>query len=225
MTYMMTAHGRYLFGGGGPLSPVQMDALASLFEQGAEAVDAPLGGRMSVKHADLPGMGRVVVKQYFRGGMVRHLVKELYFRWGKSRGQREFEMLAQARSLGISAPEPIAFACTAGLFYRAWLVMREIEGCRTLAEVSLEDAARGRGLMAAVKGQVSMLVDSMIRHVDLHPGNVLVDSDNRLFVIDFDRAYIYRGSRDGLRRVYEARWDRAVEKHGLPMCLALSGGN
>jgi len=72
--------------------------------------------------------------------------------------------------------------------------------------------------MTAVSSQVSALIEHGILHVDLHPGNVLVNPEGRLFLIDFDKARLYKNSR-GLKDKYLRRWRRAVDKHDLPPFL------
>jgi 3-deoxy-D-manno-octulosonic acid kinase len=55
--------------------------------------------------------------------------------------------------------------------------------------------------------------------VDLHPGNVLVDSNSRVYLIDFDKARYSYLNKDKLRVKYISRWRRAVIKHRLPESL------
>jgi 3-deoxy-D-manno-octulosonic acid kinase len=52
--------------------------------------------------------------------------------------------------------------------------------------------------------------------VDLHPGNILLDGNNTIFIIDFDKAYRYSKSKTQLARAYQNRWTRAVHKYKLP---------
>jgi 3-deoxy-D-manno-octulosonic acid kinase len=53
----------------------------------------------------------------------------------------------------------------------------------------------------------------------MHPGNILVDGQDNVFFIDFDKATRYRGSRRALATRYLQRWRRAVAKYGLPQEL------
>ncbi|UCF90720.1 MAG: hypothetical protein JSW39_20900, partial [Desulfobacterales bacterium] len=52
------------------------------------------------------------------------------------------------------------------------------------------------------------------------PGNVVVDLQERVFLLDFDRACVYPGLKNKLRDRYLARWERAVQRHGLPPMLS-----
>jgi 3-deoxy-D-manno-octulosonic acid kinase len=154
------------------------------------------------------------------------MVKRRYLKWGKTRCQIEYELLHKVRNLGVSAPEPIVYAFRGGLFYKGWLVTREIKEKQTLAELSCADEQRAHIVMKDVINQVFTLINNNIFHVDLHPGNVLVDSGGRVFLLDFDRARLSQWDKNKLRDHYLIRWRRAVMKHRLPkmLCETLGAG-
>jgi 3-deoxy-D-manno-octulosonic acid kinase len=161
----------------------------------------------------------VVVKHYKRGGLWGRLVRRRYLKLGKSRSQLEFELLHKARDLGISVPEPLLYANRGRLIYRAWLVTRQIKQPLSLARLSLNDEKRTRQVMASVIDQISRLIDHGIWHVDLHPGNVVIDQNDRVFLLDFDKGSLHQGNKIKLRNRYIHRWQRAVSKHKLPKML------
>lgn len=209
----------YHFGLSSDFGNKQLDKFIRFFGLPTGKGDSVLGGRSSVVTAELEGAGSVVIKYYTRGGLVRYFVKQKYLKWGKPRCQVEYEMLCKVRSLGVGAPEPVACASTGGLFYKAWLVTREIKHQQSLAELSRADENRARIVMKKLLDQVSILINSSILHVDLHPGNVLVNRDDRVFLVDFDKARVFRGNMNRLRDRYIKRWRRAVIKHHLPEIL------
>lgn len=219
-TALTKTYDSYHFGWAWDLTDQQLKQLIKLFNTPTNTVDSILGGRSSVAIAQLEGVGSVVVKYYTRGGLLRYMVKRKYLKWGKTRCQLEYEVLQKVRRLGISAPEPIAYAFRGGLFYRAWLVTKEIKHHQTLAELSRADEKHAHDVMKEVIDQVSILINNNILHVDLHPGNVLVDSGNRVFLVDFDKACLSRASKSKLQDYYLSRWRRAVIKHGLPEMLS-----
>ena len=210
----------YQFGTCTPLTELQMNRLTGFFCQPPARTDSVLGGRSSVSHHRIDELGRLVVKHYKRGGLLRHLIRHRYLKWGKTRSQSEFDWLQIVRSLGINAPEPLVYATSGHWFYRAWLVTREIEEALSLARLSLTDDTRTQPVMTSVTEQISLLIDNSILHVDLHPGNVVVDQKDRVFLLDFDKGHFYRGKKNKLRDRYINRWQRAVSKHGLPNILA-----
>ena len=206
----------YQFGTCTPLTELQLTRLIGFFSQPPPDTDSVLGGRGSVSYHWIDDLGSVVVKHYKRGGLVGRLVRRRYIKWGKSRSQLEFELLQKAGELGINVPEPLVYANRGGLIYRAWLVTREIKSPVSLARLSLDDEKRTRRVMTPVIEQILRLIEHRIVHVDLHPGNVLIDSRDRVFLLDFDKGKIHRGNKTRLRERYVKRWQRAVSKHGLP---------
>jgi thiamine kinase-like enzyme len=211
--------GTYHFGTSQKLTPDQLQWLIERFNRPAADAASVLSGRRQVTIDRLPSLGPVVVKHYTRGGIIRHLVQEHYLKTGKTRCRMEFELLQRVGNLGVSVPEPVVHAHRGGLFYRAWLVTREIPDHRTLAQLSLTDEQRARAAMASVVHQTARLIHHHILHVDLHPGNVLIGGGGRVYLIDFDKGGVAHGSRPRLTRRYLKRWQRAVVKHRLPLFL------
>jgi 3-deoxy-D-manno-octulosonic acid kinase len=209
----------YQFGTCTPLTELQMDRLIGFFCQPPARTDSVLGGRSSINHHRIDGLGPVVVKHYKRGGLIGRLIRRKYLKWGKTRSQLEFELLHLVRNLGINAPEPLLYANRGHWFYRAWLVTREIKQPLSLARLSLIDETRTRRAMTSVNEQISQLIDNGILHVDLHPGNVVIDQKDRVYLLDFDKGKVDQRNKTKLRYRYINRWQRAVSKHGLPEIL------
>ncbi len=218
-TALTRTYDSYHFGSSSDLTDRQLKQLIRLFNTPTNTADSVLGGRSSVMIAQIEGIGSVVVKYYTRGGLVRYLVKRRYLKWGKTRCQIEYELLQKVRRLGVSAPEPTVYAFRGGLFYKGWLVTREIKDKETLAELSCADEERARIVMKDLIDQVSTLIKNNIFHVDLHPGNVLVDNGDRVFLLDFDKTRLSRRDKNRLRDNYLSRWRRAVIKYRLPDML------
>jgi 3-deoxy-D-manno-octulosonic acid kinase len=204
------------------LSDQHARQLVAIFKKPSRPANSVLGGRTSVFAGQINGIGEVVVKYYTRGGFVRHFVKRKYVRWGKIRSRAEFELLQKVRQLGINAPRPIAYAYQGALFYKAWLVTEEIKQHQTLAQLSFTDPDLAYLLTGKVALQISTLIHNEILHVDLHPGNVLVDHNKNIFLIDFDKTRFTKYRKDKLRNKYIERWKRAVIKHRLPEGLSES---
>jgi 3-deoxy-D-manno-octulosonic acid kinase len=219
-TVLTKTYDSYHFGSSSDLTVQQLKQLIALFNTPTKTVDSVLGGRSSVTIAQLEGVGSVVVKYYTRGGLLRCMVKRRYLKWGKTRCQIEYELLQKVRSLGVNAPEPISYASWGGLFYKGWLVTREIKQNQTLAELSCADEEHAHIVMKELIDQLSILIKNNIFHADLHPGNVLVDSGDRVFILDFDKACLSRQNKNKLRNHYLRRWRRAVIKHRLPEMLS-----
>lgn len=214
--HLTKTYGAYHIGLSSDLNDRQLKQLTKLFEIPSHTVDSVLGGRCSITVVEIRGIGSLVVKYYRRGGLIRHLVKQRYLKWGKTRCQLEYDILNKVIDLGVGAPKPVAYAYQGRLCYRCWLVTREIEQQQTLARLSLTDMDRAFAVIGQIAGYISTLIQNHILHVDLHPGNVLIDSNSRVYLIDFDKARYSTQNKDKLRDKYISRWRRAVIKHKLP---------
>lgn len=202
-------------------SSKRLEALTLAFQEPPKAAANPLSGRIRSHCIFIEDLGSVIVKPYFRGGILRHINRRAYLKAGKPRSVAEFEMLCLVRTIGVNAPEPVAYAFQKkyAVFYHAWLAMMEIPGAIMLGELSRMDPARARLVLPELEKQINLLWNYGVLHVDLHPGNVLVDDENQVYIIDFDKAKTGVANRAGLAEYYVNRWQRAVSKHGLPEFL------
>ena len=201
-----------------PLTPRQLQQLQAVFDQRPAQTQGVLAGRQGVTIVAVEDIGPLAVKQFARGGMIRHFNRNRYIHWPRSRSEREFRWLETVRRIGIAAPRPIAFAIRGRVSGQCWLIMEALaEHC------SLIQAAQygrlDKGLRIQVADQIRILMTHGIWHPDLHPGNVLVDRKNDPHIIDFDKA-CYTNDRRRLKKRYRQRWERAIVKHGLPAELA-----
>lgn len=209
-----------------PVSVQELHKILSTRNASMEEVPV-LEGRGNIILGNLPERGPVIVKCYHRGGLLSWFLSDRYVKWGRTRGQAEYEMLLHMRSIGVNAPEPLAFAYAGFPLYRAWLVMSEILGKRSLAQLSRENEDFCHEMIPFFINQLSVLIRNRILHIDLHPGNVVLDRENRLFILDFDKAKKVFWSLNSIRDYYLRRWRRAVIKHDLPdflseaVCLGL----
>lgn len=210
----------YRFGFSRYLTDDQLKELVAHFPAHKTAAASISGGRAPVATAAIKGIGPVVIKQYMRGGLMRWILKNRYLKCGKTRSQVEYELMNKLRQLGIRTPEPVAYAYRGFPLYMAWLITRKIENACTLAELSCLDIKRVSGIMEKVIEQTGRLIECRFMHVDLHPGNIVVDGEDQISLVDFDKGQIYHGSREKLRNRYLARWQRAVTKHRLPETLS-----
>jgi len=209
----------YVFGSSLTLTELQLGTLGRLCDQQPKSSDEVLGGRIPVTSDKIDGIGSIVIKHYARGGLMRYLLKRRYLKLGATRCQREFELLQTVRNLGINAPEPIAFAYRGRLFYRAWLITRQISQSITLARLATREITQAQAAMTSVLEQISILIQNGIVHPDLHPGNVVIDKETKIFLVDFDKGFLFLGNKNKLRNRYLSRWQRALIKHQLPMVL------
>jgi 3-deoxy-D-manno-octulosonic acid kinase len=213
--------GPYLVSSRGVVSDDQATALIRALRGGGGDVGrSTLGGRSRSVVLELPDFGRVFVKHYSHGGLLRALTAGRFLGVGPERSRVEFEMLELVRSLGVNAPRPHAIIRKGALIYGTWLVMEELSETRNLVEIQNAEGDDLHRVMAALGEQVVLLIRNRILHIDLHPGNVLVDPTGVVYIVDFDKAHFFQGSAAALRDLYLRRWRRAVIKHGLSPILS-----
>jgi 3-deoxy-D-manno-octulosonic acid kinase len=97
--------------------------------------------------------------------------------------------------------------------------MEERLHSQSLVTLARTDASRAQTLLPQVSDVMARLISHHIHHVDLHPGNVLVDAEDRICLVDFDKTARVTLTKAELAERYHRRWQRAVVKHALPSWL------
>lgn len=128
--------------------------------------------------------GAAVLRHYRRGGLVARVSRSHYF-WAGARRTRafaEFDLMFAMHRLGLPVPRPLAAAYwRSGVVYRAALLVERIPDVTALAS-SLSDET-----CAPVAQAIFALHQAGVWHADLNAFNILLDADNRAWLIDFDK--------------------------------------
>jgi len=188
----------------------------SMFDA-AHWADAPEGhgtvaGRGAVAFIDV-GDIKCVLRHYYRGGMIRHLVNDRFFWTGESRTRSfaEWRLLAQLQGLALPAPQPVAARYVRrGAWYTADLVTRQIPGVRSLA-ARLADAPLAEEVWHGVGALIRRFHDALVFHADLNAHNIQVTETADCYLLDFDRGRIMSGAGNWSARNL-ARLHRSLEK-------------
>ncbi|MDX1455122.1 MAG: 3-deoxy-D-manno-octulosonic acid kinase [Gammaproteobacteria bacterium] len=160
-----------------------------------DALGDPLGGRGSAWRIQDSLQGETidwVLRNYLRGGMVRHLVHDRYFFSGleKTRPWCEFMLLLEMRDQGLPVPEVVAARIDRGaLSYRGSLITATLPGESLTARVLAGKLADP--VWQAVGRTIARFHQAGIWHADLNANNILLDlsaSEPDIHLIDFDRA-------------------------------------
>jgi 3-deoxy-D-manno-octulosonic acid kinase len=133
--------------------------------------------------------GDWALRHYRRGGFVGRLVEDRYVFTGgeRTRGFREWRMLAALVKRGLPVPRPVAAAyARRGLTYSGDLATLRIPGAETLS-ARLHREGPDAQPWAAVGETVRRFHDVGAWHADLNAHNVLLDGQDRVWLIDFDR--------------------------------------
>lgn len=212
--------GRFRFGSPAGLAPEDRETLVPQLEGRPELNEQPLDGRGGLHVVSTPNLGRVFIKHYLRGGLMRHINERGHLWNPRSRGRREFDALQQAHAGGVRVPEALGWVDSGTVWVNCWLLLREESDARPFSALVREDPDHARTLLPAIADQVSRLVRLQLLHVDLHPGNILLDAQQLPMVIDFDKAHATNLDVSALIERYIERWSRAVAKHGLADAIA-----
>lgn len=150
------------------------------------------GGRAAHPVVELGDGLRAVVRGFRRGGLVRHLNRDLYFLG--DRAFQELRVAERARAAGVRTPRVLAATRhRAGPGYRATLATEWIRDGRDLADWlrDADDRNRRRALEEAGR-QIGVMHGAGIEHPDLNLRNFLVREGEggrlEVWLLDFDRA-------------------------------------
>ena len=130
-----------------------------------------------------------VLRHYYRGGLIGRVINNLYLFTGieRTRAAREFSLLTSMRALGLPAPKPVAFRVTKhGGFYRADLLSSRIEDAEDLVGI-LSKRTISDVLWQEIGRVIKRFHHQGIYHHDLNAHNILIDNNNKVWLIDFDR--------------------------------------
>lgn len=138
----------------------------------------------------------LVHKRYHRGGFLGRFIRNSYqfSQLGMTRMWREFELLGQLHTMGLPVPQPVAARCQRrfGLRYHGDLVTRCIPETQTLTQ-RLSHTALTPETWQSIGAMIARFHKHQVYHSDLNAHNILIDNDNRLYLIDFDKGAIRDG--------------------------------
>lgn len=143
------------------------------------------GGRQAAWYVHLPDGRAGVLRHYRRGGLVARLFHDQYLWCGarRTRSWAEFEVMVYLHQQGVAVPRPVAALWQRqSFYYRAALITERIAGARPLAQ-GLDEANVG-----PVARAIKQMHDAGIDHADLNVFNILLDGQDKVWLIDFDRA-------------------------------------
>ncbi|MET0226859.1 MAG: 3-deoxy-D-manno-octulosonic acid kinase, partial [Dokdonella sp.] len=150
--------------------------------------DVQAGGRGGVAFVETPA-GACALRHYHRGGFAARFSADRYLWSGaaRSRSFREFRLLAHLSHNGLPVSAPVAARYVReGISYRADLLTRRITSAHTLAQ-RLAAATLDAGLAERVGRTIARFHSADVWHADLNAHNILVDAEQTVWLIDFDR--------------------------------------
>ncbi|MDP7418970.1 MAG: 3-deoxy-D-manno-octulosonic acid kinase [Gammaproteobacteria bacterium] len=178
---------------------------ASLFDparwSGAVSADGLGSGRgkvLFIEHQDQ----QWVLRHYCRGGLARWLSFEKFLWTGLRRARpfAEWSLLEDMYRSALPVPQPVAARVVRlGAVYAADLITVRIPDVTTLSE-RLSRAPLTAETWRSVGHTIARFHAAGIYHADLNAHNIQIDSQNRLYLLDFDRGRVKAVSGVWMRR-------------------------
>ena len=131
----------------------------------------------------------MVLRHYCRGGLPARFSRDrfLFRGWNATRAYKELYLLEKMIDLGLPVPHPVASKSElTSIFYTSDIIMHEIRNSKTLAQVLIKER-----LVPQIWRKIGYMIKKFhvagIQHIDLNANNILIDGQERLYLIDFDR--------------------------------------
>jgi 3-deoxy-D-manno-octulosonic acid kinase len=132
---------------------------------------------------------KYVLRHYYRGGIIGKANPDKFFYTGlkNTRAYQEFVLLDKMAQLGLPVPLPYAGRVSRSkLFYQADLIIELIEGARDLVAIlgvqPLQDTQ-----WHEIGRVLRLFHDHNIYHSDMNSHNIMLDTQDKVWVIDFDK--------------------------------------
>lgn len=151
--------------------------------QPSQAQVVAAGGRTAAWFVQLQPV-EAVLRHFKRGGLMARVVRDRYFWLGlaRTRSFAEFDLLRLMWQAGLPVPRPLGAAVWQGrLTYRAALLTERIPQAKPLALCSEPQVWLEAGRIVAQMHQFE------VWHADLNVFNLLVDAQDKVWIIDLDR--------------------------------------
>jgi len=170
----------------------QQSADESLFDpnywSARRELTAAAGGRGSAWFVG-PATQPWVLRHYRRGGFIARLSEDKYWWSGEDRVRAfaEWRLLDYLAQRGLRVPKPVAaFYRRAGMTYQCDLITQRITDAQSLS-AALAESPLPESTWRAIGAVIARFQGQGIDHADLNAHNILLDGNQGISVIDFDR--------------------------------------
>ncbi|MBR9789387.1 MAG: 3-deoxy-D-manno-octulosonic acid kinase [Vibrionaceae bacterium] len=174
------------------------ESIDSLFDinywRGCNAIVGSAIGRGTTWFVQLDTM-QAALRHYRRGGLFGKIVRDQYLFLGaeRTRSYSEFVLLQKLRTAGVNVPRPIAAKVEqTGLLYRADLLSEKISEASDLVDKLQAERLSSKDYQK-IGFEVRKMHDVGVNHTDLNIHNILLDSDDKVWIIDFDKCRLQSG--------------------------------
>ena len=135
------------------------------------------------------------LRHYRRGGLFGKFIKDRYIftDWQNTRCFQEYQLLSQLIDAGVNVPKPIAArASKEGFCYRADLLSQKIPNARDLVSI-LQEQLLTKEIYQKIGIEIAKMHSVQVNHTDLNIHNILIDRNQQVWIIDFDKCFQQNG--------------------------------
>ncbi|MBD1401019.1 3-deoxy-D-manno-octulosonic acid kinase [Pelovirga terrestris] len=153
-----------------------------------------------------------VLRHYRRGGLMARFSSDRFIglKAETSRSWKEWQLLLYMNKLGLPVPRPVAAHTMVKLYtYTADLITVRIPGSSPLAAI-LQIRQIEKELWFAIGVCLRQFHDCGVFHSDLNAKNILIDQNNKVYLIDFDRCSMKKSA--WWKKYNLARLKRSLDK-------------
>lgn len=169
-------------------------------------------GRGTVWFVDTPE-GAAVLRQYRRGGLIGKFNKFSFLvqPLEQTRAFKELALLEVLQKLKLPAPIPMCgLVRREGLSYQAWLMTKVIPNAKDLFQV-LQEQPLAEEIWQSIGQTIRRFHDHNVYHSDLNCHNIMLDDQEQVWLIDFDKCAIKDNAASWKKQNLE-RLQRSFEK-------------
>ncbi|WP_375321554.1 3-deoxy-D-manno-octulosonic acid kinase [Aliivibrio logei] len=137
------------------------------------------------------------LRHYRRGGLFGKLIKDHYIftGWENTRSYQEFQLLNTLIESGVNVPKPIAARSVKRTFcYQADLLSQKIPNARDLVAI-LQEKSLPKEIYQKIGNEIRKMHATQVNHTDLNIHNILIDDNDKIWIIDFDKCYQQKGDK------------------------------
>lgn len=152
------------------------------------------------------------LRHYRRGGLFGKIVKDHYIftGWEKTRSYQEFQLLNTLIKAGVNVPKPIAARATKRTFcYQADLLSQKIPNAQDLVSI-LQEKSLSKEMYQKIGTEIDKMHTAQVNHTDLNIHNILIDDNDKVWIIDFDKCHQQQG--DDWKQNNLSRLNRSFHK-------------
>ena len=135
----------------------------------------------------------LVLRHYYRGGLVAKISKDSFVYTGakNTRAVKELNLLKAMLEMGLPVPRPIAamVSKSSAIFCKNDIIIERIAGAQDLFHYLLNQPLHADGWQA-VGATIKQFHQAGVFHSDLNIHNILIDNNQKIWLIDFDRCDI-----------------------------------